>query len=137
MTSVQTAVTKESIEEIWKELRGIRGEIPVTESELEFSKQAIIRGFPRSFETPEHIANRLADVVVYGLPDDYFNHYIESVRSVTREEVMEVARRYLYPSRMVILVVGDRAAIESDLRALDGVGPTLTLLDMEGMKAEG
>jgi zinc protease len=135
-TSVQTAVTKASIEEILKELRGIRGEIPVTEAELEFSKQAIIRGFPRSFETPEHVANRLADVVVYGLPDDYFNHYIESVRRVTREEVLEVARRHLDPSRMVILVVGDRAAIEQDLRDLDGVGPTLTVLDTEGMRDE-
>jgi zinc protease len=130
--SVQTAVTKESIEEIMKELRGIRGEIPVTEAELEFSRQAIIRGFPRSFETPEHIANRLADVVVYELPDDYFNRYIESVSRVTREQVVDVARRHLDPSRMVTLVVGDRQEIEPGLRSLDELGPTITFLDTEG-----
>jgi zinc protease len=136
-TSVQTAVTKESIMEIMKELRGIRGERPVTQAELEFSKQAIIRGFPRSFETPEHIANRLADVVVYGLPDDYFNSYIENVRAVTRDEVESVARRYLDPSEMVVLVVGDRAAIEPSLRSLDEIGPTLKVLDTEGEEEKG
>ena len=126
-TSVQTAVTKEAIEEILKELRGIRGEVPITEAELEFSKQAVIRGFPRSFETPEQIANRLADVVLYDLPDDYFNHYIDNIRNVSREAVADVARRYLDPSKMVILVVGDRQAIEPGLRSLDEIGPTLTL----------
>ena len=130
--NVQTAVTKESLFEILKELRGIRGEIPVTAAELEFSKQAIIRGFPRSFETPEHIANRLADVVLYDLPDDYFNRYIDQVSSVSREDVIRVAERYLDPSKMVMLIVGDRATIEPELRTLDEVGPRIKLLDAEG-----
>jgi zinc protease len=136
-TSVQTAVTKEAIEEILKELRGIRGEIPVTEAELLFSKQAIIRGFPRSFETPEQIANRLADVILYELPDDYFNRYISEVSSVTREDVLRVARRYLDPSEMVILIVGDRASIEPGLRSLDAVGPSITILDADGREEQG
>lgn len=130
--SVQTVVTKESLVEIMKELRGIRGEIPVTPAELEFSKQAIIRGFPRSFETPEHIANRLADVVLYDLPDDYFNRYIAEVSSVSREDVIRVAQKYLDPSKMAILVVGDRATIEPGLRSLDEVGPRVKILDTEG-----
>jgi zinc protease len=126
-TNVQTAVTKEAVAEILKELRGIRGEIPVTDAELDFSRQAIIRGFPRSFETPEQIANRLADVVLYDLPDDYFNHYIGSIRAVTHAAVEDVALRYLDPSKMLILVVGDRSAIEPGLRSLDELGPTLTI----------
>jgi zinc protease len=135
--SVQTAVTKEALAEILKELRGIRGERPVTQAELEFSKQAIIRGFPRSFETPEHIANRLADVVLYDLPDDYFNRYIAEVSHVTREDVIRVAERSLDPSKMVLLVVGDRASIESGLRSLDEVGPGVKLLDIEGEEIKG
>src|SRR6185436_14461601 len=73
---VATKDTKESVAELMKELRGIRGEIPITVKELEYSKQAIIRGYPRGFETPAQIASRLADVVFYDLPDDYFNTYI-------------------------------------------------------------
>jgi zinc protease len=129
---VQTAVTKESVYEFLKELRGIRGERPVTPEELDFSKQAITRGFPRTFETPEQIANRLTDVVVYNLPDDYFNNYIARVRAVTVDDINRVANRYLDPSRMAILVVGDRKVIEPGLRSLTDVGTTITFVDPEG-----
>jgi zinc protease len=129
---VQTAVTKESVYEFLKELRGIRGERPVTTAELEFSKQALIRGFPRTFETPEQIANRLTDIVVYKLPDDYFNNYLAKVRAVTVDDINRVANRYLDPSRMAILVVGDRKVIEPGLRQLTDVGTTITYVDPEG-----
>ncbi|MGH9901912.1 MAG: M16 family metallopeptidase, partial [Pyrinomonadaceae bacterium] len=129
---VQTAVTKESVVEFLKELRGIRGEIPVTAAELEFSKNAILRGYPRGFETPEQIANRLMDVVTYGLPHDYFDNYIARVRAVTMDDVTRVANRYLDPSRVAILVVGDRKVIEPALRSLEEVGDSITFVDAEG-----
>ncbi len=129
---VQTAVTKESVFEFMKELRGVRGERPITPAELDFAKQAIIRGFPRTFETPEQIANRLTDVVLYNLPDDYFNNYITRVRAVTLEDVNRVANRHLDPSRMAILVVGDRKVIEPGLRSLTDVGQAITFVDAEG-----
>ncbi len=132
---VQTAVTRESVFEFMKELRGVRGERPVTPAELEFGKQAIIRGFPRTFETSEQIAGRLTDVVLYNLPDDYFNNYIARVRAVTLADVARVADRYLDPSRMAILVVGDRKVIEPGLRSLDNVGQTITFVDPEGRPA--
>lgn len=129
---VHTAVTRESVIEFLKELRGIRGAIPVSEDELQFAKQAIIRGFPRTFETSEQIANRLVDLVLYDLPSDYFNRYIDRVAAVTREEVERVARKYLDPGRAAILIVGDVQAIESGLRSLEDVGTTVTVLNVEG-----
>ncbi len=129
---VQTAVTKESIVEFLRELRGIRGEIPVTQAELEFSKQAIIRGYPRTFETPDQIANRLTTLVIYGLPDSYFNDFIANVQAVKEEDIQRVANKYLDPSRMAILVVGDRKVIEPSLRSLDGIGAKINFLNEEG-----
>lgn len=129
---VQTKVTKESVAELMKELRGVRGEIPITAKELEYSKQAIIRGYPRGFETPGQIAGRLSDVVLYRLPDDYFNSYIQRVAAVSLADVQRVANRYLDPSRMAILVVGDRKEIEPGLRSLETVGSTITFIDTEG-----
>ncbi|HEY7785596.1 MAG TPA: pitrilysin family protein [Pyrinomonadaceae bacterium] len=129
---VFTNVTKESVAEFLKELRGIRGDIPITTKELEFAKQAIIRGFPRGFETPAQMANRLEDVVVHGLPDNYFNRYTQSVQAVTLADVNRVARQYLDPGRMAIVVVGDRKVIEPGLRSLDDVGTTITFVDTEG-----
>jgi zinc protease len=128
---VQTAVTKESVVEFLKELRGIRGEIPVTPQELEFAKQTIIRGYPAGFETPQQIANRLAEVVAYGLPVDYFDTFTTNVAKVTKEDVERVARRYLDPSRMAILVVGDMKTVEPGLRSL-AEPSAVTLLDVQG-----
>lgn len=129
---VQTAVTKESVVEFMKELRGIRGEIPVTQQELTYNKQSIISGYPRGFETPGGIGNRLSDVVVYGLPDSYFNDYIRKVNAVTLADIQRVANKYLDPSKMAILVVGDRSAVEAGLRGIDGWGSTIKVLDPDG-----
>jgi zinc protease len=134
---VQTAVTKESVVEFLKELKGIRGEIPVTAAELEFSKQAIIRGYPRTFETPDQIANRVTTLVIYNLPDSYFNDFIANVRAVTAADVQRVANKYLDPSKMAIVVVGDRKLIETNLRSLDGVGTTMTFLNEDGRPVSG
>ncbi len=129
---VQTAVTKEATVEVLKELRGIRGPMPLTPQEVEAAKQYLIRAYPSGFETPGAIAGRLMEVVIYDLPDDYFNTVIERIRAVTVEDVARVANRHLDPAKMAVLIVGDRKAIEPNLRSLDDIGATLTLLDTEG-----
>jgi len=134
---VQTAVTKESVAEFMRELRGIRGPIPISPLELENAKQAIIRGLPRTFETPEQIATRLVSVAIYGLPDNYFNFYIDKVRAVSLADVNRVANQYLDPSKMAILVVGDKSVVEQGLRSLTDVGARLTLLDADGKPVGG
>ncbi len=129
---VFTNVTKESVAEFMKELRGIRGDIPITQKELDFSKQTIIRGFPRGFETTAQIGGRLEDVVLFGLPDDYFNRYTQQVSAVSLADVNRVARQYLDPSKMAILIVGDRKEIEPGLRSIREIGATITYVDAEG-----
>jgi len=132
---VQTAVTKESVYEFLKELRGIRGDIPITQRELDQAKESLIRGFPRTFETPAQIAARLTDVALYGLPDNYFNSYIAGVRNVTAADVTRVANAAIDPTHLAILVVGDRSVIETGLRSLEGIGATITVLDADGRPA--
>jgi zinc protease len=129
---VQTAVTKESVVEFLKEIRGVRGEIPVTQTELEYNKQSLIRSYPRNFETVEQIAGQLANVVTYGLPDTYFNDYISRVNAVTLEDVNRVANKYLSPDKLAIVVVGDRKEIELGLKQITGLGNSIVYLDAEG-----
>ncbi len=133
---VQTAVTKESVEEFLKELNGIRGAIPVTPSELEYNKQSIIRRYPQGFETVGQISGQLSNLVVYGLPDSYFNDYIARVNAVTLDDVNRVANKYLTPDKMAILVVGDRKAIEPKLKEIDVWGNSIRFLDTEGNPIE-
>ena len=115
---VQTPSTKESVIEFMNELEGIRGGRPITEEELEFAKNAIIRGEPLELETPYQIASRLEDLIIYDLPPDYYDSFTAQVQAVTLPDVERVAREYLDPEHFAIVVVGDRSQIEPGLREL-------------------
>lgn len=126
---MQTAVTKESVWELMKELNGIRGEIPITQKELDYNKQSLIRRYPAGFETVGAISGQLANLVVYDLPESYFNDYIARVNAVTLDDVNRVAKQYLDPAKMAIVIVGDRKIIEPGLKEL---GYPIMILDTEG-----
>lgn len=133
---VQTAVTKESVIEFMKELNGIRGSIPVTQEELDYNKQSLIRRYPAGFETNGQIANQLENLVIYGLPDSYFNEYIGKIQGVTLADINRVANKYLQPDNMAILIVGDKAVIEPKLKEIEGWGSKIRYLDAEGNRIQ-
>lgn len=126
---VQTAVTKESVAEFMKELNAIRSGRPATAEEVENSKQSLIRRFPSGFETVGAISSQLSNLIIYDLPDSYFNEYISKINAVTADDVTRVANKYLDPAKMAIVIVGDRTVVETGLRDL---GYPLTLLDADG-----
>jgi zinc protease len=128
---VQTVSTKEALSELIKELTDITGPRPVTDAELAFSKDRIIRGLPSRFETTMGVATTLTDLVLYNLPDDYFTTYPSKVEAVTKADVDRVAKTYLDPQKMTILVVGDKAKIEGPLKSLPFV-KVINVLDTEG-----
>ena len=128
---IQTGSTKESLVEFMKELNGIRGAIPVSNDELENNKQSIIRRYPAGFETVGGISNQLANLVVYDLSDSYFNDYISKVNAITVADVNRVANKYLDPTKMSIVIVGDRKNVEPGLKEL---GYSITILDADGNK---
>jgi predicted Zn-dependent peptidase len=114
--SVETNVTAAALAEVLKEFRGLTGDRPISEQELEFAKASIVRGFPAGFETARDIAGRLHDVVEFALPDDYLDRLVPNISAVTAAEVMQVAKRHIDPEHLSIVVVGDRSQIEAQLR---------------------
>jgi zinc protease len=117
-SSVQTAVTAPALAEFLKELDGMAGARPVDDKELDFCKKYVTRGYTAGFETPSQVATQLETLVAYQLPDDYFNTVVPGIRAVTAADVTRVAKKYLALDRMAIVIVGDRAAIEPELRKL-------------------
>lgn len=88
--------------------------------------------FPSSVQTVQGLMGRLTNVVVYGLPLDYYSTYRERLASVTTADVGRIATSHLKPDALTIVAVGDLKAIEAPIRALN-LG-TVEVWDTEGKK---
>jgi zinc protease len=134
-SSVQTEVTDQAITEFLNELRGIQE--PVPEEELSKARNSVALSYPESFQTISATAGQLNNIAIYGLPDDYFNTYTERMLAVSAEDVNRVAREYIDPENLAIVVVGDREKIEEGLKALEyGPVKVLSVQDVLGKMPE-
>jgi zinc protease len=117
---VQTDKTAESLTEFFNELNAIQQPVPA--DELARAKNYVSLRFPSGFETSGDISRRLEEVLVYHLPDDYFSRYVQNIEGVTAADVQRVAKKYIQPDRVAIVVTGDRKVIEPAISALK-LGP--------------
>ena len=131
--SVQTEVTRESVVETLREFSDISSHRPLTETELDNARNGLRLGYPAGFERPAQLLAQLMQLTQFGLPDDYFTGFEERLAAVSLAGTRRVGAQYLAPSRLTILVVGDREQIEQPLRDL---GHPITVLDAEGMAVE-
>jgi hypothetical protein len=69
--------------------------------------------------------------VIYGLPDDYFATYQSKIEAISQSDVDRVAKEYITPETMTILVVGDQAKIAEPLQSLPFV-KSIQYVDPEG-----
>ncbi len=90
------------------------------EEELERAESYLSGLFPLSLETHEQVAEKLADVKLYGVPLEEVTDYRQRVRRVTAEECREVARRHFPLDRGVIVAVGPAKQVAP---ALERFGP--------------
>ncbi len=72
--------TDVALVEFMKELRGMLGERPVTDEELNTAKESLIQRLPATFASVSAINSALTSLWSQGLPDDYFQQYLESHR---------------------------------------------------------
>lgn len=88
----------------------------VTPEELADSQSQFIGRLPLSLESNQGVANALINIERYRLGLDYYQRYADLVRSVTIEQVVETARRYLDPERLAIAVAGSHVSHDSQKR---------------------
>jgi zinc protease len=124
--------TDAALVEFMKELRGILGDRPVTDEELQTAKDSLIQRLPATFASVSAINGAITSLWTQGLPDDYYQQYTKAVAAVTKDDVLRVAKKHIEIERLAIVVVGDRASIEASLKAT-GIAP-IEYLDIEGEK---
>ena len=131
-SGVQTKFTKESLAEFRKELNAISDGRPITFGELETAKANLTRGFAQRFETLGRLVQQVAEMFCYDLPLEEISRYPNAIEEVGLEQAQAAARKYIDPSRVVVVVVGDLNQIEQSVRELN-LGD-LAVVDVEGKK---
>jgi len=102
----KNASAREAISLSLQQMERIQKEL-VSEKELEGAKKYLIGSFPMRLDTQSKLSNFLIQVEYYGLGLDYPEKYPSLIRSVTREEVLRVAKKYLHPKNYILVVVAD------------------------------
>lgn len=95
------------IHELLKQIKRIREE-SVTDQELSDAKSYLTGSFPRRIDTNRKIADFLAVVEFYDLGLDYIENYPQYINSVTKEDVLRVAKMYLDNEDYILVVVADQ-----------------------------
>ncbi|MCP4270487.1 MAG: insulinase family protein, partial [Gammaproteobacteria bacterium] len=97
-----------------EEVRKIREEY-VGDDELELAKDTYINQFIFKFTSSASIVGQMVGIEYEGLPLDYLDTYVENIEVVTKEDIARVAKEYLHPDDIKLLVIGDMEQFDKPL----------------------
>ena len=100
--------SNEAIDLVLQQLREIQ-EKPVSDAELDGAKKFLIGSFPLGLERQNAIASFMIQVEFYGLGLDYAEQYPKLIGSVTKDDVLAVAKKYLHPDAMIVVAVANQS----------------------------
>jgi zinc protease len=95
---------------------------PVTQEELDRAKDNILNSFLFRYDTREKVLQAREELEFYGYPADYLETYHKALEDVTLADVNRVAKKYVQPAKMGVLVVGNASEIKPGLEDLK-LGP--------------
>jgi zinc protease len=128
-TAVQSEVSADAIRETLTEIDGMRSkEVPT--DELSLATSYLEGVFPIRYETTSAIASALANIVTFGLPEDFYDTYREKIRGVSPQDVLMAAQTHVHPEKLQAVVVGDPNIIRAPLEKLE-FGPVSVRLAAE------
>jgi len=116
-SSVQSNTTLESTQIFRDSMLKYREGI--SEKDLEFTKNAMIKSNTRAFETLRALLSMLNNMANYGLDAAYIKKYEAIVQNMTLEKVKELAQKYIHPHKMLYIIVGDA---KTQLKPLNQLG---------------
>ena len=76
----------------------------------------------RSVETPDQIATQVLNVLFYDLPVSDVGSFRERVQAVVPDDIQRVARQYVKPDRLTMVLVGNARGFASQLSDLGFIG---------------
>lgn len=114
---VQTDATAAAVKEILKELKRLQDE-EVPAPELDAVKRLMSGLFVQKQQTVQALSAQAAGIELYGLPKDELATYRDRVAAVTAQDLQRVARKYLHPESLNVVISGDAAKVQADLATI-------------------
>src|SRR6185437_12155398 len=127
---VQTDKTKESMQEMLKELTQYVGDKPVTEAEFDKVQKNTVMQLPGLWETNSSVLNTLQSAIEYDRGINYLKNYPAMLQDLTLTDIRDAALKVDKPKNLTWVIVGDRSKIEKGIQELN-LGP-IKYLDPEG-----
>ncbi len=129
MYGVRTDATAAALEETVAELVGIRA--PLAPAELDKGRALALQAVVEAFSDGSQTAEEVADLFAHGLPLDFWTKLPAAMAALDVPALTKVADKLFSPDALTIVVVGDRKAIEPELKKLPFV-KTIEARDAEG-----
>jgi len=128
-TSVRNEVTEPALMDLLDEIRQLR-EVRVPAKEFADAKRSLVAAFALTLESPQTLLQNSITRWRYGLPADYWDRYADQIMAVTDADAQAMAKKYLDPSRLQIVAVGNEEAVARTLRKVGAVD----VYDADGKK---
>jgi zinc protease len=117
-TDTQTPRTAEALRVVVDEFSRLQRE-RVREAELEGAQDYAVGHFPLTIETPDAIATQVLNQLFYELSIEDLPRYRERIQGVSPDDIQRVARYFVRPDRLAVVLVGNAEGFVKDLK---GVG---------------
>lgn len=104
-TDVKKEYTSQTLEEIYKEIKTLQ-QVPVDHHELETVRNYMTGSFLSEINTPFALADKFKGVYLNGLNYDYYQDLIKTINTITPDEILETAQKYLKPDSMSEVIAG-------------------------------
>jgi zinc protease len=90
----------------------------ITENELTTAQSYLIGHLALEFESSDSVAEKVLNLMVHGLPLDYWNTFPDKIRALTVQDVQAAIRRHLDPEHPIVVLVGNVGEFKKDLKKL-------------------
>lgn len=127
-SGIKGEATDSALSEVMKEIRNYVSNGP-TEEEVIFMKSSVGQRDALAYETGIQKAAFIRRILDYNLPADYVQQQIKILNGMTRQQMTAIAKKYLHPEKINILLVGDKSKILNGVKKL---GYDIVELDADG-----
>lgn len=114
-TDTRSEATGEALRLTINEFQRLQRE-PVDPRELRGAQDYMSGNFPLTIETPSAIAMQVLNQLFFGLSLEQLQTYREEVERIAPADIQRVARQFIFPDRLSIVLVGDASTFVAQLK---------------------